>query len=188
MKKLSVIRLTMLVAAATALALAVTACGGSKKSSAPANTTADVTTVTTTTSSSSDSTSGDTSTTTSSGDTTSSSGDVSKSCLDFASAASKLGAALSSTGSPTADSESLKTYFEGLAEKAPSDIKASFQTLADAISKYVDTIKGLDLKSGETPSAADLQKLQAAAASLGTADVQAASKKINAWVKAGCHS
>lgn len=182
-KKLSVIRLTMLVAGAAALALAVTACGGSKNSSSGSNSTVTVTTATTTTGSSSGSTS-----TTSSGSTGGSSGDVSKSCLNFANAAGKLGAALASTGSPTADSESLKTYFEGLADKAPSDIKASFQTLADAISKYVDTIKGLKLKAGDQPSASDVQKLQAAAASLGTSDVKAASEKISAWVKAGCHS
>jgi hypothetical protein len=186
-KKLLVIRLTMLVLGALALALAGTACGGSKKSSSPTNTIVDVTTATTATPTTSSSSSGSTSTT-SSGSTSGSSGDLSKSCLDFASAASKLGSALASTGSPTADSESLKTYFEGLAAKAPSDIKASFQTLADAIAKYVDTIKGLNLKSGSQPSAGDVQKLQEAAASLGTSKVKAASDKISAWVKAGCHS
>jgi hypothetical protein len=44
------------------------------------------------------------------------------------------------------------------------------------------------VKTGGTPSPGDLQKLQQAAAELSKPDVQAASKKINAWVTAGCHS
>ena len=44
------------------------------------------------------------------------------------------------------------------------------------------------IEPGKTPSADQVQKIQAAIASIGTPDVQAASNKINAWVKAGCHS
>jgi hypothetical protein len=186
------VRVTLFVAVAAVLLLAVTACGGSKNSSSSASsdtTTTATTSTTDTSSSSSDGTSTTTtSTTTTSTDNSSSSNNISKSCLNFASAASKLGQALASSGSPTADSESLKKYFEGLAGKAPSDIKASFQTLADAVAKYVDGIKGLNLKAGQTPSAADLAKLQTAAAAMSKPDVQAASNRIQAWVKAGCHS
>ena len=187
------IRMTTLVAVATALILAVTACGSSKKSSAGPST-GSTSTVTVTngsgSSSSSGSSSGGSSGSSSSSSSSSSGGSttVSKSCLNFAGAAAKLGQALGATGSPNADSEGVKTYFEGLASKAPSDIRGSFQTLAEAIGKYVDTIKGLKLKTGQTPSADDLQKLQKAAAALATPDVKKASDKIQAWVKAGCHS
>ena len=207
------IRFTVPVAVATALVLVVTGCGGSKKSTAGENSgsTSGQTTLTvssggststgstsTGTTSSGSTTTGSTSTgttstgtyttgttgTTGSGSTTS----VSQRCLDFAGTAAKLGQALAAGASVSQNAEGLKTYFNALAAKAPSDIKASFQTLANAISKYVDVIKKLNLKPGKTPSAADLQKVQAAVASIGTADVQAASAKIQAWVKAGCHS
>jgi hypothetical protein len=189
----SIGRLVFFAVVATMLVFAVTACG-SKKSSSSASAT-DTTATTDTSSSSSDGTTATTDTSTTSTDTSTTStdtgggtsSDVSKSCLNFAGAASKLGQAIGANGS-TADSADLKKYFEGLASKAPGDIKAAFQTLATAVAKYVDGIKGLNLKPGETPSAADLTKLQSAAASMSTADVRAASTKISAWVKAGCHS
>lgn len=195
------IRVTTLVAMAAALLLAVSGCGGSKKSSAGASAGSASTTTTGSgsssngTSSSGSSSSGGSSSgaygsgsSSSGSSSTGSSSSTSKSCLNFAGAASKLGQALAAGSSASQNGESLKTYFNALAEKAPSDIKASFQTLANAISKYVDEIKKLNLKPGKTPSAEQIQKVQAALASIGTPDVQAASNKIQAWVNAGCHS
>jgi len=192
------IRVTTLIAVATALVLAASGCGGSKKSSAGASSGSTSTVTSGGSSSSGSSSSGSSSSgssSSSSGSGTSTSGSsgsgtssgISKSCLDFASSASKLGQALSSGGS-TQSAENLKTYFNELAAKAPSDIKASFQTLAEAITKYADAIKKLDLKPGKTPSATDLQKMQSAISSISTAKVRAASDKIQAWVQAGCHS
>jgi hypothetical protein len=199
-------RVTTLIAVAAALLLAVSGCGGSKKSSAGAGSGSTSTATTGSGSSSSSSSSSGSSTTGSSSSGSSSTGSsssgssssgaygsgssksASKSCLDFAGAASKLGQALAAGSSASPNGESLKTYFNALAEKAPSDIKASFQTLANAISKYVDEIKKLNLKQGKTPSADQIQKIQGALASIGTPDVQAASNKIQAWVNAGCHS
>jgi hypothetical protein len=192
------VRWTLLVSVAAALLLAVTACGGSKKSSSSASSQTTPTTTTTTTSTDTGSTSDGTSTTvtaTTSSDDSSSTGSVStgsgtvaKKCIDYAGAAGKLGQALAASGGQSLDSEGLKNYFAGLAKNAPSDIKAAFQTLAKAIGTYVDGIKGLNLKAGQTPSAADLAKVQAAVASLSKPDIQAASNKIQAWVNAGCHS
>jgi hypothetical protein len=200
------IRVTTLVAMAAALLVAVSGCGGSKKSSAGASAGSASTTTTGNgtssngTSSSGSSSSGGSSSgaygsgssssgsSSSGSSSTGSSSSTSKSCLNFAGAASKLGQALAAGSSASQNGESLKTYFNALAEKAPSDIKASFQTLANAISKYVDEIKKLNLKPGKTPSAEQIQKVQAALASIGTPDVQAASNKIQAWVNAGCHS
>jgi len=190
------IRVTTLVAVAAALLLAASGCGGSKKSSAGASAGSASTTTTGsasssngTSSSGSSSSGGSSSGAYGSGSSSSgSSSSTSKSCLNFAGAASKLGQALAAGSSASQNGEGLKTYFNALAEKAPSDIKASFQTLANAISKYVDEIKKLNLKPGKTPSAEQIQKVQAALASIGTPDVQAASNKIQAWVNAGCHS
>jgi hypothetical protein len=205
------IRVTTLVAVATALVFAASGCGGSKKSNAGSS--GSTSTVasggtsssgssssssssgssgsssTTSGSSSSGSSSSGSSSTGSSSGNGGSTNNISKSCLDFAGTASKLGQALASGSSSTSQSaENLKTYFNSLADRAPSDIKASFQTLADAISKYVDAIKKLDIKPGQTPNPADLQKMQAAVQSISTPNVQKASDKIQAWVKAGCHS
>ena len=171
MRKRSIVRTTAPIAVVAALILAVTGCGGSKKSDdSTAATTPTVTTQVTTTE-------------TSSGGT----GDkLAKSCVAFAGVASKLGQALGQGGAGSIDTT--KKYFESLAAKAPSDIKGSFQTFADAFAKYIETIKGLDLKSGQTPSAEDTAKLQEAAKALSDPKVQAASQKIKKWVDAGCHS
>lgn len=187
------IRWTVPVAALAALILVVTGCGGSKKSSdSTAATTPTTATVSSSSGSSSSSDSSSTDTSTSSDTSTSTdSGSVSdaaaKSCLNFASAAAKLGSALSSAGSQ-ASSEETKRFFESLADKAPSDIKASFQIFADAFGKYLDAVKGLKFEPGKVPSATDLAKQQNALKALSTTEVRAASEKINNWVKAGCHS
>lgn len=191
MKRYSVIRLAVLVACATALVLAVTACGSSKSSSSGSNATATTATTAETTETTTSSSSGSSSNGTDTGASTTSSGNTgvpSKSCLDFANAAGKLGQALGASGSSTSDPDAFKKYLEGIADNAPSDIKSSFQTIADAYSKYLETLKSLGLKPGSTPSADDVAKLQEAAQAISKPEVQAASKKIQAWVDAGCHS
>jgi hypothetical protein len=196
--------LTVLLVGVVALLFLAAGCGSKSNSSAsapettPATETATTETTTTadttTTSSSSESTDTTTVTETTSTDTGGSSGasggsSIPKSCLNFAQAAGKLGQALASSGtSATANAESLKTYFNNLADKAPSDIKSAFQTLANAISKYVDALKDLNLKPGQTPNASDMAKLRGVIGELSKPDVQAASNKIQAWVQAGCHS
>lgn len=72
-----------------------------------------------------------------------------------------------------------------LADKAPSSIKADFQTLADTFGKYADALKGVNLQS---PSPSDIQKLQRVVGSVNTPEVQKAEKNISAWVQGGCKS
>lgn len=178
-------RLAMLVAVLAAVLIAATGCGGSKKSSAGASetttTTTTTSTTTTTTTSSDDSSSGSGSSSSGTGG-----GASSKGCVEFAGFASKFSEAFQTTGNAATDGAKLKSYFEALADKAPSDIKSSFQTFADAFGKYFDAIKGIDLTSGKQPSPDDLAKLQSAAKELDRADVKAASAKIQAWVQKGC--
>jgi hypothetical protein len=183
-------RLTILAAVLAAVAIAVAGCGGSKKSSAETTTTTTTTTTTGSTGGTSSSSSSGTSSSGTSSSGTSSSGSgsatASQRCIQFAGFASKFADAFKGTGDVSTDSQKLKSYFQALADKAPSDIKSSFKTFADAFAKYLDAIKGIDLKAGQTPSADDLAKLQSAAKELDRADVKAASQKIEAWVQGGC--
>ena len=184
------IRLMALAAVAAALILAAAGCGGSSsKSSTPAPAT--TTTESTDTSGSSTDTSGtDTTSTTTTEDTGTSStsdGKLTKNCLDFAGASSKIGAALAA-GASGGDTGDLKAYFGALADKAPGDVKAAFQTFADAFGKYADAIKNSGYKSGEQPTPAQIQALQQAATSINTPEVRQASTTVQAWVDGGCKS
>jgi len=188
-------RLAMLVAVLAVVLVAATGCGGSRTSSAAATETSATTTTTTTTTTASAAASDDSSSSSSASGSSSSSsssssgtGDAkaSQRCLEFAGFAAKFSQAFQGSGDAATDGAKLKDYFEALAEKAPSDIKASFRTFAEAFGKYFDTIKGMNLKPGETPSAEDLAKLQSAVKELDQADVKAASEKIQAWVQGGC--
>jgi hypothetical protein len=193
-ERASMIRLLALAAVAAAFIVAAAGCGGSSSDSSTGATTTATSGNTDTNSSSTDTTGGtDTTSSTDTTDTTSSSGTSSgtltKNCIDFASATAKLGEAIgAATGSGGGDTETLKSYFAGLADNAPSNVKDDFDTLATAVGKYIDALKKAGFKPGETPSAEDIQKLQAAVAPLSTPDVQQASQEIQAWVDGGCKS
>lgn len=192
-------RLTLVGAVLSMVLVAATGCGGSKKASSEATppaatstttTTTSTTTSTTTTTSSDNGSSSDSSSGSSSGSGSSSSssgnGSIAAKCIEFAGFAGKFAQAFQSSGDAATDSQKLKSYFDALANKAPSDIKGAFRTFADAFAKYYDAIKSIDVKPGQTPSAADLAKLESAAKELDKADVKAASNKIQAWVQGGC--
>jgi hypothetical protein len=177
------IRLTASAAVAAALILAAAGCGGSSaKTSAPATTTtaesADASGTPTDTTAGTDTTGSSTGT---------SSGTVAKGCLDFAGASSKIGQALAA-GASGASTEDLKTYFSALADKAPSSVKASFQTFAEGFGKYADALKAAGFKPGDKPTPAQIQKLQQASKEISTPEFKQASDDINAWVEGGCKS
>jgi hypothetical protein len=67
-------------------------------------------------------------------------------------------------------------------------VKADFETLGNAVGDYLDALKKAGFKPGQTPTAADIQKLQAAVAPLSTPEVRKASNEIQAWVNGGCKS
>ena len=52
--------------------------------------------------------------------------------------------------------------------------------------RLIPVLKGVDFTSGQTPSAADLQKIQAAAKSFDQKKVQAASQHLDAWTRKNC--
>ncbi len=130
------------------------------------------------------------STTTTSGGTTS--GNVttpnfaSGKCKDLAASAQKIGQDFSAAGSGTGNLSDAAKEFQAFAKEVPSEIRADVQTLADAFAKYADALKGVDLSSGQTPSAADLQKIQSALKGFNQAKLQAAEQHIQAWTQKNC--
>jgi len=179
------IRLFALAAAAAALIVAAAGCGGSSsKSSSGATTTATTggsnAGGSSTTSSSSSSGSGAYG---SGGSSSGSASGVSKNCLAFAATTAKIGQAFSANGK--GDAETVKKELQALADNAPAKVKADFQTLADALGKYADALKGVNVQS---PSPSDIQKIQKQIAAISTPKLQQAEKNIEAWAQGGCKS
>jgi len=170
--------------AVLAALLAAAGCGGSKKSSSPptapsVTVTVKATTPATTTTASSGTGTG---TGTGSGGGTGLTGN----CVQFASAQAKIAQAVGLAASH-GDTSAVKAYFATIAGKVPSDIKPSFQVVADTVTKYLDLLKTINFKPGQTPNPADIAKAQKAAAALETPTFKQASAKVEAWVKGGCH-
>jgi hypothetical protein len=175
---------TLLVLAACAFGAA--ACGGGDEAS---DTGAATTTETTTTET--EATTTDTDTTTGTDTTTDTDTDASPSfasgeCRELVDAAADLSQSLGGTGTDTANLQDSQQVFQEFVDRAPDEIRADLQVLADAFAKYADALEGVDLKAGEAPDAATLQKLQAAVASIDQAEVQAASERVDTWARENC--
>lgn len=168
----------LMVFAVGLVGLALAGCGGSNNASSNTTTTTETTTTTAA------------ETTTTSGGTTS--GNVttpnfaSGKCKDLAASSQKIGQDFSAAGSGTGNLSDAAKEFQAFAKEVPSEIRADVQTLADAFAKYADALKGVDLSSGQTPSAADLQKIQSALKGFNQAKLQAAEQHIQAWTQKNC--
>jgi ABC-type Zn uptake system ZnuABC Zn-binding protein ZnuA len=154
------------------LALVAAGCGGGSNEAAATTTTETTTTESTSTE--------DTST-----GTTDLSGILdNKDCLALAGIGATIAQALSGATGGTTNTEDLQQ----LVDKVPDEIQADVQTLADAFGQYAAKLKDIGIKAGSTPSAAQLQQLQAAIASLDQQKLTAASNHIEAWAKDNCQS
>ena len=168
-------------------ALAVAGCGGSNKS-ASSNTTTTTTTTSTTATNATTTTSGQATTTT----TTAASGSTtpvfaSGKCRDLAQSATKIGQDFSSSvTSGTANLDTLAKEFQAFVGVVPSEIKGDVQTIANAFTAYAKALQGVHFTAGQVPSAADLQKMQAAVKSFDQQKVRTAEQHIQAWTKANC--
>ena len=158
------------------LALAAAGCGGSNKS-------ASETTASTTTTTESSSTAESSTTTT--GNTATTPVFASGKCKSLAAASEKIGQDLSAA-SAKGNLQDVAAEFQKFANSVPSEIRGDVQTIAAAISKYADALKGINFTPGQTPSAADLVKLQAALKSIDQPKLQAAEKHIQAWAQKNC--
>ena len=95
------------------------------------------------------------------------------------------------TGGDVPDLKLGAETFKKLADNAPSEIKPDMQVLATALGSFFNTLDDLNVDisnpaSFATLSQADLTKLQAAASQLDTAQVHAASDKVQAYFQAKC--
>ncbi len=154
------------------IALVAAGCGGGSNESAATTSTETTTTESTSTE--------DTST-----GTTDLSGILDdKDCLALAGIGATIAQALSGATGGNANTEELQQ----LVDKVPDEIQADVQTLADAFGQYAAKLKDIGIKAGSTPSAAQLQQLQAAIASLDQQKLTAASNHIEAWAKDNCQS
>lgn len=170
--------LTILV---VALALVAAGCGGGDDESA----TTDETAIEETTTSEDTSTEATTTEETTSDDTTDLSGILAdEDCLALASVGATIAQAFAATGGDSGSTEDL----QALADKVPNEIKADVQTLAAAFAEYADKLQEIGVQAGATPTAEQVQQLQAAIASLDQAELTAASNRIEAWAKDNCEA
>ncbi|OFW71318.1 MAG: hypothetical protein A2Y55_13675 [Actinobacteria bacterium RBG_16_68_12] len=177
-------RWLMIAVAITAFALVGAGCGGDDESAADT----DTTTITETTGTEETTTDETTTDETEEGETeTDASGSfATEDCLEAIGAFSKLGQALAASGSSTDDVEESSRIFQAFADAAPDEIREDFRVLADAYADYIEVLSGLDLQSGEIPSAEQLQELQQAAEPFNRPEVIAASDRVSAWTTANC--
>ncbi len=160
-----------------ALALVAAGCGGGSDNASA--TTDETTTEETTTT---DETTTEASTDTESTDTTDLSGALgNEDCLALAG----VGASIAQAFSGAVDSGE-EADLDALASKVPEEIRADVRTLAQALATYSAKIKDVGIEPGATPSAAQLQQLQAAITSLDQTELTAASQRLEAWSKENC--
>jgi hypothetical protein len=171
-------RLTVLLLAV--LALLAAGCGGDDSNEASGDTDTAIVEETTgaDTTEQATETSGGEATETNAGSTT-----LSAECAELASLGTKIAQAV--TGS-NANVEQASKLLDQLATKAPDEIKADVQVIAENFSKIAEKMKDLDLSAGGTPSPDDLAKLQELTASLSSPEVTKAGQRIQAWAEKNC--
>jgi hypothetical protein len=181
-------RRVMILLVVGVLAIAAAGCGGSDETSGTDTTAAtETTTEETTTTQATDTEATDTETATDTDTGATGSGNfASGDCLKLVQSSQELTQALSAAGNGTGDLKDAAKLFQEFVDKAPDDIKADLQVLADAYSTYAAALGDVNLQAGETPSAETLAKLQKAASSIDTPKVTAASKRLGTWASEHC--
>jgi hypothetical protein len=177
------VRWLTIVVALTALLLVAAGCGGDDESASDTTTLTDTTTDETTTDETTltDATTDDTTT-----DDTDLSGVLAdEDCLALIGAMASFGQAL---GGANASSEETSAAFEELAAKVPDEIEADVKVLADAYTEYAAELEDIGIEAGQTPSAEQLQQLQAALVSFNEPGVAEASERLRAWADTNCPS
>jgi len=161
-----------------AFALVASGCGGGSSESAA--TTVEETTTT------SGSTATETTTEGTTTDTTST--DLSgilgnEDCLALASVGATMAQAFAGA---TGTTDENTAELDKLASKVPDEIKADVEVLAKAFATYSAKLQDIGIEAGATPTADQLQQLQAALASLDQQELTAASNRIEAWSQKNC--
>jgi hypothetical protein len=160
-----------------AFALVAAGCGGGDDESAATDETTVEETLTEDTSTD-ETTTGDTT----SDDTTDLSGVLAdEDCAALIAAGASIAQAFSGTAGSDNTAE-----LDALADKVPDEIEADVQVLAEAYSKYAAELQDIGIEPGATPTADQLQQMQAAIASIDQAEVTAASERLSTWADQNC--
>ena len=162
-----------------ALALVAAGCGGSDDESSASDETTVEETLT-------DETTEETTTDDGSTDTDADFNFADEDCQSLVAAFVAVGSALSSGGAGSDDLAEQTEAFAALADDVPEEIRADVETLAAAYGQYAEVIQDAGIEPGEIPTAEQAQELAAALESVGTADVSAASERLNAWTTENC--
>ena len=110
-------------------------------------------------------------------------GALGENCAELAGIGSRLAQSLSGQAGDLDDAQAL---FDEVADQVPDEIKDDYEVVAENFGKIAEGLKDLDLGSGATPSAEDLQKLQELTSSLNSPEIQEASENISAWAEKNC--
>jgi hypothetical protein len=170
-------RRVLILLAVGALAVAAAGCGGGNKSASGTTTSTTTTTTTTTTTAAG--------ATTTAGNTATTPVFASGKCKSLALSAQKIGKDLSAA-SAGGNLQDVAKEFQAFANTVPSEIKGDVQTIAAAITKYASVLKTVHFTPGQTPSTADLLKVQAALKQIDQPKLQAAEKHLEAWTQKNC--
>jgi hypothetical protein len=168
--------------ALAALTLAAAGCGGGGKNgsgtTAPPATTSTTATATRATT---------TRATTTAGSTASSFAGIASAadCRSLVGLSEKFASAVGGSAD-NVDTKKVSQLLQQFAEKAPSEVRPDFKVLADDYSKIADAVG--NLKTGATPDAATLGKLQKLATQIDSAKLAQASQHITAWLRKNCSS
>jgi hypothetical protein len=176
---------TLCLALLAALMLVAAGCGGGSKNSAATTEAATTEAATTEAATTEETTTTEAATTEAT--TTSALGGLvaSGKCKDLANLEQKYSQALSGQGG-AGDLKTTVQVVQEFADDAPSEIKSDFQTFADYLKKIYDAVG--NVKPGQTPDAATLQKLQKLGTSIDPQKLTKASQNITAWVTKNCHA
>jgi hypothetical protein len=163
-------------------ALAGAGCGGGDEAS---GTTDATTTETSTTDTTTDGTATEETTTE---DTTTSDTDLSgaladEDCLQLAS----IGATFAQAITGATDDEAAQA-FQNLVDDVPDEIKADVQVLADWFAQYTAKLQDIGIEAGQTPTADQLQQLQAALVATNQQELEAASQRLQTWANENCQA
>jgi hypothetical protein len=96
-----------------------------------------------------------------------------------------IGASFAQAVTGASDKQSAEEL-QQLVEKVPDEIKADVQTLAQWFADYTAKLKDIGIQAGQTPTADQLQQLQAAIAGSNQQKLQAASQRLQAWSTENC--
>ena len=152
------------------LALAAAGCGGGGKKSTTAAAVEPATSSAGTTQSADTTTAGATSTT------------KSKSCKQLTTLANRVSAAFSNSN-PKNIQKNAK-ILKQFADQTPDQIRPDFELLADDVQKIADSLRGV--KNPNSPTPAERQKIQQAAAQINQAKLTAAIRHISTWSQQNC--